>query len=161
MTEKAFQDYYPDELSQCYGCGRLNEHGLQVRSYWDGEETVSVFEPQPFHTAVAGYVYGGVLASIIDCHGTGTAAAAAYRAEGRAMDTQPPLRFLTASLHVDYLHPTPLGVPLEVRGKIKQMKGRKVVVSATVSASGKVCVRGEVVAVQVPKHWMPQSGIGE
>ena len=90
VSEKAFQDYYPDALSHCYGCGRLNEHGLQLKSYWDGEETVAVFHPQPYHMAIPGYVYGGLLASIIDCHGTGTAAAAAYRAEQRAMDTQPP-----------------------------------------------------------------------
>jgi len=153
---KAFQDYYPDELSQCYGCGRLNEHGLKVKSYWDGEETVATFHPESYHTAVAGYVYGGVLASIIDCHGTGTAAAAAYRAEQRAMDTEPSIRFLTASLHVDYVRPTPLGVPLEIRGSVKEFKGRKVVVSVMVSADEEVCVRGEVVAVQVPKSWMPR-----
>ena len=150
MTEKAFQDYYPDQMSHCYGCGRLNEYGLQIKSYWDGEETVCVFQPRPYHIAIPGYVYGGLIASLIDCHGTGTAAAAAYKAEGRAMDTGPPLRFLTASLHVDYLRPTPLGVPLEVRGQIKEVKGRKVVVSATLSANGEVCARGEVVAVQVP-----------
>jgi len=27
MNHKAFQDYYPDELNYCYGCGRLNEQG--------------------------------------------------------------------------------------------------------------------------------------
>jgi acyl-coenzyme A thioesterase PaaI-like protein len=148
--QKAFQDYYPDLLSYCYGCGRLNEHGLQIKSYWDGDETVAVYQPRPYHTAVPGYVYGGLIASLIDCHGTGTASAAAYRAEGRAMDTQPALRFLTASLHVDYLRPTPLGVPLEIRGQIKEIKGRKVVVSATLSAKGEITARGEVVAVQVP-----------
>lgn len=152
---KAFQDYYPDDLSQCYGCGRLNEHGLKVKSYWDGEETVATFLPKPYHTAVAGYVYGGVLASIIDCHGTGTAAAAAYRADQRDMGTEPPIRFLTASLHVDYVRPTPLGVPLEIRGRVKEFKGRKVVVGVAVSANEEMCVRGEVVAVQVPKSWMP------
>jgi acyl-coenzyme A thioesterase PaaI-like protein len=154
---KAFQDYYPDELSHCYGCGRLNEHGLKLKSRWDGEESVAIFTPEPYHTAILGYVYGGLLASIIDCHGTGTAAAAAYRGENRAMDTQPPMRFLTASLHVDYVRPTPLGVPLELRGKVAEQKGRKVVVSVTVSADGEVCVRGEVVAVQVPTSWMPQA----
>jgi acyl-CoA thioesterase FadM len=69
------------------------------------------------------------------------------------MDTDPPLRFVTASLQVDYLKPTPLGVPLEVRGKVKEIKGRKVVVSATLSAKGEVCARGEVVAVQMPEEW--------
>jgi acyl-coenzyme A thioesterase PaaI-like protein len=155
MDEKAFQEYYPENLSHCYGCGRLNEHGLQIKSYWDGEETVCIFHPQPYHMAIPGYVYGGLIASLIDCHCTGTAAAAAYRAEGRAMGTEPALRFLTASLHVDYLRPTPLGVPLEVRGTIKDIKGRKVVVSATVSAEGKVCARGEVVAIQAPEHLIP------
>jgi acyl-coenzyme A thioesterase PaaI-like protein len=152
MTPIAFQDFYPDQLSYCYGCGRLNEHGLQIKSYWDGEATVCIFQPRPYHIAIPGYVYGGLIASLIDCHGTGTAAAAAYRAEGRPMDSEPPLRFLTASLHVEYLHPTPLGVPLEVRGQVKEVKGRKVVVLASLSANEEVTARGEVVAVQVPQE---------
>jgi acyl-CoA thioesterase FadM len=68
------------------------------------------------------------------------------------MDTEPALRFLTGSLHVEYLQPTPLGVPLEVRGRVKEIKGRKVTVSATVSAMGEICARGEVVAIQMPEH---------
>lgn len=152
MAEKAFQDYYPEAVSYCYGCGRLNEHGLQIKSYWDGQETICTFLPRPYHTAVPGYVYGGLIASLIDCHSTGTAAAAAYRAAGRSMDTEPAFRFVTAALHVDYLRPTPLGVPLEVRATVKEIKGRKVVVASTVSAQGEVCARGEVVAVQMPEN---------
>ena len=153
MTQKAFQDYYPDHLSHCYGCGRLNERGLQIKSYWDGDETVCTFHPQPHHTAVPGYVYGGLIASLIDCHATGTAAAASYRAEGRAMDTEPPFRFVTAALHVDYLRPTPLGAPLQLRASVKELKGRKVVVGVTLSAQGEVCARGEVVTVQMPESF--------
>lgn len=156
MQEKAFQDYYPDQLSYCYGCGRLNEHGLQIKSYWDGEETVCVFTPRPYHTAIPGYVYGGLIASLIDCHSTGTAAAAAYRQAGRGMDTLPAFRFLTASLHVEYLRPTPIDKPLVVRGKIKEIKGRKVVVTTTLSAGEEICARGEVVAVQMPEHLLSQ-----
>jgi acyl-coenzyme A thioesterase PaaI-like protein len=156
MEEKSFQEYYPDELSYCYGCGRSNEYGLHLKSYWDGDETVATFQPRPYHIAIPGYVYGGLIASIIDCHGTGTAAAAAHRAEHREMDTEPRLRFVTASLKVDYLRPTPLGPPLEVRGKVKEVKGRKVVVEATVSAEGRLCARGEVVAVQMPENMIPK-----
>ncbi|MFC1847845.1 PaaI family thioesterase [Chloroflexota bacterium] len=156
MTEKAFQDYYPDSLSHCYGCGRLNEHGLKIKSYWDGEEAVCTYYPKPYHTAVPGYIYGGLIASIIDCHCTGTAAAASYRADGRAMDTEPPLRFLTASLHVDYLRPTPAGVILKVRASVKEIRGRKVVVAAALSVDGEICARGEVVAIQVPEHLIPE-----
>jgi len=149
---KAFQDYYPEHHGHCYGCGRLNEQGLQIKSYWDGDESFAVFQPKPFHMGIRGYVYGGLIASLIDCHSTGTAAAAAYRAEGREMDTDPPLRFVSASLHVDYLRPTPLGVPLELRSKVKEIKGRKVVVTTALSAKGEVCARGEVVAVQIPEQ---------
>ena len=152
MTQNAFQDYYPDHMAHCYGCGRLNEHGHQIKSFWDGEESVCHFQPKPHHIAIPGYVYGGLLASLIDCHGTGTAAAAAYRAENRGMDTEPPLRFLTASLHVDYLKPTPLGIMLEIRGKVKEVKGRKVVIEEWILANGVITVRGEVVAVQVPEQ---------
>jgi acyl-coenzyme A thioesterase PaaI-like protein len=152
MSEKAFQDYYSDHLSHCFGCGRSNSHGYRIKSYWDGDETYCAFTPQPFHTAFPGYVYGGLIASLIDCHSTGTASAAAYRAEGREMDTDPPLRFVTASLKVDYLRPTPIGGPLEVRAQVKEIKGRKVVVSSQLIVDGQICARGEVVAVQMPEH---------
>jgi acyl-coenzyme A thioesterase PaaI-like protein len=151
--ELAFQDYYPDDYAVCYGCGRLNEHGYQIKTHWEGEETVTRYLPQPHHTSVPGYVYGGMIASLIDCHSTGTAAAAGYRAEGRSMDSLPALRYVTASLHVDYLRPTPLGVPLEVRGRIKEISSRKVVVESTLSANGEVCARGEVVAVLIPESF--------
>ena len=93
---------------------------------------------------------GGLIASLIDCHGTGMAAAAAYRAEGREMDTLPPHRFVTASLRVDYLRPTPLGPELLLRGKVRSVTGRKVVVEITLSAGAEVTARGEVVAVEMP-----------
>jgi acyl-coenzyme A thioesterase PaaI-like protein len=151
---KAFQDYYPDDLSHCYGCGRLNAHGYRIKSHWDGAESVCRFTPQPHHTALPGFVYGGLIASLIDCHGTGTAAAAKCRDEGRPMDTSPPIRFVTASLHVDFLAPTPIDGVLELRGTVKEIKGRKVVVAVALSAAGAVCARGEVVAVQVPPDWV-------
>jgi len=156
MPKKAFQDYYPDHLSHCYGCGRLNEKGLRIRSYWDGEESICIHEPKSYHSAIPGFVYGGMIASLIDCHSTGTEAAAKYRFEGREMDSDPPLRFLTASLHVDFLLPTPMGVPLEIRGRVKEVKGRKVIVESTLGANGQICARGEVVAIQVPDHLIPR-----
>lgn len=150
---KAFQDYYPENVAHCYGCGRLNEQGHRIRTFWEGEETVTHFQPRPEHTAIPGFVYGGLLASLIDCHGTGTAAAAMYRAQGRAMDSEPPLRFVTASLHVDYLRPTPLGPELEIRGRIKEIRGRKVIVEAEVRAEGMTTAKGEIVAALMPENF--------
>jgi len=154
--EKAFQDYYPDDYSHCYGCGRLNEKGLQIKSYWDGEESVCRFQPEPYHLALPGYVYGGLIASLIDCHATGTASAAKYRAEGRKIGTEPALRFVTASLHVDYLAPTPVDANLELRGRVEEIDDHKVIVSVILSANNKKCAQGEVVTVLMPEDMMPK-----
>ncbi len=153
-SKKAFQDYYPNDVSHCYGCGNLNEYGHQLKSFWEGKESISAFTPKSYHTAIPGYVYGGLIASLIDCHGTGTAAAAAYREQGRGMDTLPALRYVTASLKVDYLRPTPIDAVLKLRGKVKEIKGRKVIVQITLSAKGKVCAKAEVVAVQMPENML-------
>ena len=146
----AFQNYYPEHLAHCYGCGRLNEHGYHVATVWDAEESLTRFTPRDYHTAVPGYVYGGLLASLIDCHSTGTAAAAMYRAEGREMDTQPAFRFVTASLLVGFAKPTPLGPELEIRGRVLEIAGRKVRVNSEVAVDGIVTVTGDVLCVQMP-----------
>ena len=150
VIQSAFQDFYPENVSHCYGCGSLNEHGLRIRTYWERDESVTRFRPRAEHTAIPGYVYGGLIASLMDCHGTGTAAAAMYRLEERPMDSLPAYRFVTATLHVDYLAPTPIDAELEIRGRVMEIKGRRVVVEATVSARGQITARGEIVAVQMP-----------
>ena len=73
------------------------------------------------------------------------------------MDSLPAYRFVTASLHVDYLAPTPLDAELEIRGRVKEIKGRRVIIEATLSALGRVTARGEVVAVQMPDSFSPRS----
>ena len=149
----AFQDHYPDNVAHCYGCGSHNEHGHRIKTVWHGNETVTRFRPEPFHTSVPGYAYGGLIASLIDCHSTGTAAAAMYRQEGRDMDSLPAFRFVTGSLHVDFLKPTPIDVELVIRGSVKEIKGRKVIVETTVWAGDVATARGEVVAVQMPESF--------
>lgn len=157
MNKQAFQDCYPEELSHCYGCGKNNPEGHQLKSYWDGDETVAYFLPKSCHIAIPGFVYGGLLASLIDCHGTATASAAAYRAAGMEMGTKTNFRFVTGTLNVIYLAPTPLGVELELRGVIVEIKKRKVVVNITLSAHGKACAKGQVIAVMMPENMDPKS----
>jgi acyl-coenzyme A thioesterase PaaI-like protein len=157
MTDKAIQDYYPDDIAVCYGCGKLNKHGHQIKSYWEGEETVCRFQPKPYHTAFPGYAYGGLIASLIDCHATGTAASAKFRQEGRSLGKEPLDRFVTVSLHVDYVAPTPIGTTLELRGRVKESKGRKMVIAVTLFAEGRETARGEVVALQMPENFLSKS----
>lgn len=154
MDEKSFQDHYDEAVSYCYGCGRLNEAGLHFKSYWDGEEAICSYEPRLYHTAIPGFVYGGLIASIIDCHSTGTASAAAYRIAGRKMGTKPYFRYVTASLQVDYLQPTPIGETLVVKATVSSFKGRKAVVNSILYVRDVACARGEVIVVEMPQHWL-------
>ncbi|MCS6906649.1 MAG: PaaI family thioesterase [Anaerolineales bacterium] len=154
MSERAIQDYYPDQLSFCYGCGRLNKHGYQIKSYWQGNEMVCHFTPEPYHIAIPGYVYGGLIASLIDCHSTGSAAAAFARSKNLDLEVESAPRFVTASLQVDYLRPTPLGPTLELRSQIAELKERKVIVHTTLFADGEICARGKVVAVLIPENFV-------
>lgn len=149
----AFQDSYPEETKYCYGCGARNEHGYRLRSFREGGEAVCRFTPEPFHTSLPGFVYGGLIASLVDCHGTGSAAEAAYRAAGRPLGSEPPLRFVTASLRVDFRRPTPIGVELLVRARALEVAERKVRVAVTVEAEGVVTAEGEVLAVRLPADW--------
>jgi len=147
---ETFQDFYPDDYAHCFGCGRLNEKGLKIRSYWEGDEGVCRFLPNECYTGgMETILYGGIIASLIDCHGAGTAAAAKARELGLRVEPGYMPRFVTASLKVDYLAPTPVGVELELRGRVGEIKGRKVAVQVTVSAAGTLCARGEGIFVQL------------
>lgn len=147
----AVQDHYPEDFAHCYGCGRLNEHGLHVQTRWEGEGTVARFTPRPYHAAVPGYVYGGLIASLVDCHAMATASAATLRAAGRQVGEGEAPRFVTGSLRVDYLLPTPLGPELELRARVRRTDGRRVTVEVTVAAEGQVTAQGEVLAVMIPE----------
>jgi len=151
MTDTiAIQDHYPDEFAVCYGCGRLNAQGLHVRTILEGDEGVATFTPRPEHTAVRGFVYGGLIASLVDCHGIGTAAALMERAAGRDVGAQAAPRYVTASLHVDFVAPTPHGPTLTLRARVVESSARKSVVEVEVSSAGTTTAKGRVVAVRIP-----------
>jgi acyl-coenzyme A thioesterase PaaI-like protein len=142
----AIQDLYPDDFAHCYGCGRNNPQGHQLKSFVEGDDVVARFTPAPHHISVPGFVYGGLLASLADCHAMATAAAASRR-----VDDEPTPRFVTAALKVDYLKPTPLGIELEIRGHVTERTEKKAIVAVTISAAGTTTVRAEAVAVRIPK----------
>ena len=150
----AIQDFYPDDFARCYGCGRLNEVGYQFKTRLRGDDTVTEFEPGEHHIALPGFVYGGMVASLIDCHSTGSAAIFALRADGREVGAGEAPRYVTAHLAVDYVRPTPLE-SLRVTGTLVEISGRKVVVDSELEAGGRVTARGHAVLVAVPEGFAP------
>jgi len=153
----AIQDSYPNDTAICYGCGRNNEHGHHVRSFWDGTTATATFMPKDYHTAFPGIVYGGLLASIIDCHSIGTASAAAYDREGLDPMLEHEITHVTGNLNVSFLKPTPIGVELKLVATIKEQTDRKAIVLCSVFADDVETVKAEVIAVRVPNRRFQQS----
>ncbi len=147
MESVYFQDYMPDNV--CFGCGTDNPDGLQIKSFWEGEVAVCRWRSQEKYHGWEGILNGGVLATLIDCHCMGTAMAAAYRAEGRGLDSEPVYRYATGTLTVKYLKPTPNDLPLELRATVQEIQGRKVVLSCQVWADGQQTAQADVVAIRV------------
>jgi len=151
MSEQAFQDQ--GSVNYCYGCGADNEKGLQIKSTWDGEESVAAWKAQSHHCGGSKeIVNGGIIASLIDCHSLNLAIAHAYRAEGRAIGSAPRIGYVTASLSVSYVRPTPISEPLQLRARITKIEGRKAWVSCTLSAGGQIRATGEVLGIRVERE---------
>jgi acyl-coenzyme A thioesterase PaaI-like protein len=150
--EKAFQDLVPEGSPRryCYGCGADNEHGLQIKSYWEDDEAVTRWKPKPHHSSgPPDSLNGGVAATLIDCHSVYTAIATAYKLEGRLMGEGEPIDYATAKLTITYLKRTPMGAPLEVRSKVVKKGNRSMTVETRLLANGEECVKGEVIAVRM------------
>lgn len=142
-----FQDHMPGNI--CFGCGSLNPDGLQIKSFWEGDEGVCIWQPQLKYRGWENVLNGGVLATLIDCHSMGTALAAAYRAEERPMASEPIYRYATASISVRYLRPTPSDRPVTLRARVVHTSGRKTRLTCQVTVDGDVTAEGEVVGVRV------------
>ena len=154
------QDHYPDDFAHCYGCGRLNANGLHVRTEWTGALGLARFLPRKEHVAIPGFVYGGLLASLVDCHAIGTAAAASMQAAGQQPGVDPSPRFVTAALDVQFLKPTPMGQELVLQAAAIEITARKVIVEVALLCGDVETVHGRVVAAPIPASMMRGGAAG-
>ncbi|MDR0737184.1 MAG: PaaI family thioesterase [Zoogloeaceae bacterium] len=147
---RAFQDDYPDRFSHCFGCGKLHPRGLRLKTFWDAadpERTLTRFTPAPIYSGgVPEHVYGGLIAALFDCHGTASAAAFACRAEDRPLERL--VRYVTASLKVDFLRPTPQHAELTLRARLLEHSGRKVRLAMELAAAGEIRAQAEMLAIR-------------
>lgn len=146
MSDDYIQDLWPEEGTYCWGCGKNNKHGLQLKSYWEDDEVVAVWEPEEHHLAFPGILNGGIIATLIDCHGTGTANAAAHNAAG---DSEQHFMHVTGGISVKYLRPTPMDKPIKLRARVTEMSENKIRVSCDLYSGDVKCATGEVVTVRV------------
>ncbi len=144
------QDAWPN--ATCYGCGPANPKGLHIKSYWlaDGSAVVAEFHPRPeYNAGFDNVIYGGLVASLIDCHSVWTAIAYAYRAEGRPHGEPPAISYVTGTLEVKFLKPTPLDQPLLLSATLEEMHGKKSIVRCMLGPAGTVTAEGRVTAIRI------------
>lgn len=143
----------------CYGCGALNERGLQIKSCWEGDTLVCRWTPKPHHIGPPGHVYGGLIASVVDCHAIWAAIGRQCREAGVALaDGPPPFVYVTGRLTVNYLKPTPIDGPMVVRARVVEHGPRKSLVHCEVRHGDLVCATAEVIAVRVARAGASAAG---
>lgn len=134
----------------CHGCGPANPNGLKLKSYLSENEDrlVATFQPDAlFNSGVPNVMYGGLVASLIDCHAMWTAIAFAHLAEGRPLNDDLIL-YVTSELSVDYRKPTPLDRPIHLQAWTDGGSDRKTRVRCELGPEGTVTAIGDVLAVR-------------
>ena len=140
--------------NHCYGCGTENPDGLQIKSHWQGDESVCVYTPRANQCAgPTKYVYGGTIASLIDCHCVGTALSNYYKLEGREVGEGDEIWCVTGRLAVNFLEPTPIDREITLRATIEEADDRKTLVKCRLYSGDLQTADGEVIAVKVPPSW--------
>ena len=143
---KYFQDHMIENV--CFGCGN-NHDGLQIKSYWEGADSVCNWESKKKYHGWSNLMNGGIIATLIDCHCMCTAMADAYRREGRSLHSEPEYRYATGTIKVRYLKPTP-NSKVELKARVIEVKGKKTVLKCDVySENGERTVEAEVIAIKV------------
>jgi hypothetical protein len=135
----------------CFGCGSLNQDGLQIKSYWDddGIHVIAHHTPSPTYVGWPSLVYGGLIACLIDCHSNWTAMAHHYQKENRQPGTLPRIDCVTGTLGIKYIKPTPMGVPLLLKARVEGDVGRKTRVCCEVYANKTLTAIADSIFVQV------------
>ncbi len=127
------QDRYAPR-SDCFGCGPANAHGLHIKSRVDGDRVVADWTPAPHHKAFEGYVSGGILGVLFDCHSNWAAVHFLMQAKGL---TKPP-DTVTAQYSVSFLRPTPMGKILHFSSILVEVQGNRATIETTLEAGGTV-----------------------
>ncbi len=135
---------------RCFGCGPANERGLRIRSFEADESTVvAEWQARREHEAFDGFVNGGILGTVIDCHSNWTAIAALMARSGSST----PPSTVTAELSIRFRRPTPSSEPVRLVGRVVDLQDDRATVETTVESGGTVTATGRATFVAVgPGH---------
>ena len=108
-----------DRNQWCFACGPQNPFGLKLSFSEQDDTYITHFTGQPQHQGYDGIMHGGIVSTLLD-----EIMARYLYAKG--------MNAVTARLEIRYLKPTPIGVPLLIKGKISAQKGKLYETTGTV-----------------------------
>jgi len=150
MGKQSLQEIWAsNDYSSCFGCGPENTHGLKIQSFWNGKEGVCRWRAEPHHKGIKSLLNGGIIATLIDCHSFWTGLAALCQREEIPLGKGVPMKMVTGSMTVTYIHPIPIDAEIELKAHLAKIGKRSRVVACSVSVDGKEHTRGEVTLVLV------------
>jgi acyl-coenzyme A thioesterase PaaI-like protein len=138
----------------CWGCGADNPAGLHLKSYWDGEMAVAEWIPRDeFAAGPRHFLNGGIIGTLLDCHGVCTAIASAYEREKRAIGTDPEIWCATTSLLVEYQRPVPIDSTITLSAHVSTIENRITTVTCVLSSEAKDRAKASVSSIRVGDNW--------
>ncbi len=132
----------------CFGCGQDNPLGLRIESHWEGDEVVCQWTPKEHMIGPPNCLYGGISASLIDCHSVNTALSYAHKQAGNDDKYDRSIQVVTGSMNIRYVKPVPMR-EVELRAVVEKVEGRKYFIKTVLLSEGVVCVEGDVLAIQL------------
>lgn len=135
----------------CFGCGPSNPKGLQLKSYVREGVFVATFQPWPEHDNGFGFLNGGIISTVLDCH---SAAAVMHEASEQGWlalpDADP--SHITARLDVRFLRPAPLHEPVQLRAVLTAVSEAEMICAVELVFDGKQRAAAEATW----KRWRPR-----
>ena len=144
----SLQEKYASD-SICFGCGPANEHGLQIKSYVDGQSVIAQYLPKPYHHAFPGVLNGGIIGTLLDCHCNWASCYYLMKAQNLS---EPPCT-VTAEYSIKLRRPTPMNKELNLAANLIRIEANKVIIKGELLCDDKVCATCDATFVAVaPDH---------
>jgi acyl-coenzyme A thioesterase PaaI-like protein len=124
----------------CFGCGRLNPHGLRLTFYQgDAGSLWAPWTPDQKHEGYTGIAHGGVITAVLD----EVMAWTVYAKEIWAV---------TGKINVTFRKPVVMGVPARATGRIVADRGRVLEMAAELHRTEDELLLAEAIAtfIRVP-----------
>jgi acyl-coenzyme A thioesterase PaaI-like protein len=132
----------------CPVSGAENPLGLAMIAWRAGDEVAATVTLGSAAAGSPGIAHGGVIAALLD------------DLMGFVLDSLEKTPGVTATLSVSYRKTVPIGVDLQLRGRLRRREGRKLFIEGSISLDGTVLAEAEALFIAITSA-VPDGAAGE